>query len=294
MATLTISKEEEKRVKELGFLSNKGSDSFSGRVITENGLITTEQARKIIEAAEKYGNGYLALTTRLTIECQGIPFDQIDDFRNCLAEGKLETGGTGAKVRPVVSCKGTTCQYGLIDTFGLSKEIHDRFYTGMRNVTLPHKFKIAVGGCPNNCVKPDLNDVGIIGQYLPVVNQAECRNCKNCGVVKACTIGAAQLADDKIAIKAQACLKCGMCIGKCPFQAVTGGTRGYKIVIGGRWGKQVARGNALNRIFTDREELLNTVEKIIIFYRENGLPKERFAQTIERIGFEAVEAILLR
>ena len=25
-----------------------------------------------------------------------------------------ETGGTGAKVRPVVSCKGTTCQYGLL------------------------------------------------------------------------------------------------------------------------------------------------------------------------------------
>ncbi|MBU4438386.1 MAG: 4Fe-4S binding protein [Acetobacterium sp.] len=293
MATLTISKEEEKSVKGLGFLSNKGTDNFSGRVITENGLITTEQAKKIIAAAEKYGNGYLALTTRLTIECQGIPFDQIDDFRNCLAEGGLETGGTGTKVRPVMSCKGTTCQYGLIDTFGLSKEIHDRFYTGMRNLVLPHKFKMAVGGCPNNCVKPDLNDVGIIGQYRPVVNQDECRNCKSCGVVKACAVGAAQLADEKIAINPQACLNCGMCIEKCPFQAVTGGNTGYKIVIGGRWGKQVARGNGLNRLFTDQEELLATVERIIIFYQENGLPGERFAQTIERIGFETVEAVLL-
>ncbi|MBI4857398.1 MAG: (4Fe-4S)-binding protein [Acetobacterium woodii] len=293
MATLTISKEDEKRVKGLGFLSNKGTDDFSGRVITENGLISVEQAKKIIAAAEKYGNGNLALTTRLTIECQGIPFDQIDDFRNCLAEGGLETGGTGAKVRPVMSCKGTTCQYGLIDTFGLSKEIHDRFYTGMRNITLPHKFKIAVGGCPNNCVKPDLNDVGIIGQYIPVVNQAECRNCKNCGVVKACAVGATQLADEKIAINEQICLNCGLCIGKCPFQAVTGGDIGYKIVIGGRWGKQVAQGKALNRIFVEREELLNTVEKIILFYLENGLPRERFAQTIERIGFETVEAMLM-
>ena len=32
---------------------------------------------------------------------------------------------------------------------------------------LPHKFKIAVGGCPNNCVKPDLNDLGIVGQRVP-------------------------------------------------------------------------------------------------------------------------------
>ena len=34
-------------------------------------------------------------------------------------------------------------------------------------VKLPHKFKIAVGGCPNNCVKPNLNDLGIIGQRVP-------------------------------------------------------------------------------------------------------------------------------
>ena len=66
-------------------------------------------------------------------------------------------------MRPVVSCKGTTCQYGLIDTFALSEEIHERFYHGYSSVKLPHKFKIAVGGCPNNCVKPDLNDLGIIG-----------------------------------------------------------------------------------------------------------------------------------
>ena len=37
MATLTISPEEEKRVKGLGFLSNKGTDNFNGRIITVNG-----------------------------------------------------------------------------------------------------------------------------------------------------------------------------------------------------------------------------------------------------------------
>ena len=39
-----------------------------------------------------------------------------------IQEAGLDTGGTGSKVRPVVSCKGTTCQYGLIDTFALSEE----------------------------------------------------------------------------------------------------------------------------------------------------------------------------
>lgn len=99
MSTLTISKEDEKKVKAIGFLNNKGTDNFSGRVITENGLITTEQAKCIIEAAEKYGNGKLALTTRLTIECPGIPFEKIDDFRSHLGQSGVETGGTAGYVR---------------------------------------------------------------------------------------------------------------------------------------------------------------------------------------------------
>ena len=57
--------------------------------------------------------------------------------------------------------------FGLYDTQALAKEIHDRFFVGYAGVTLPHKFKIAVGGCPNNCMKPDLNDLGIVGQRVP-------------------------------------------------------------------------------------------------------------------------------
>ena len=53
MASLTISPAEEKRVKGLGFLSNKGTDNFSGRIITVNGKITAAQQRCIAEAAEK-------------------------------------------------------------------------------------------------------------------------------------------------------------------------------------------------------------------------------------------------
>ena len=164
MATLTVSKEEEKRLKGMGFLSNKGTDNFSARVITVNGKVTAAQQRCLAEAAEKFGNGILTFTTRQTVEVQGIPYENIDAFQEYLAKEGLETGGTGPLIRPIVSCKGTTCQYGLLDSFALSEEIHKRFYKGYRAYKLPHKFKIAVGGCPNNCVKPNLNDLGIIGQ----------------------------------------------------------------------------------------------------------------------------------
>lgn len=170
-------------MKALGFLKDKRTpDKFNGRVITRNGKITAEEARTIAEAAELYGSGEVTMTSRLTMEIQGVPFDNIEPLREYLMQAGLETGGTGSKVRPVVSCKGTTCQYGLIDTFALSEEIHERFYHGYREVKLPHKFKIAVGGCPNNCVKPDLNDLGIIGQRVPQIDLEKCRGCRTCQI----------------------------------------------------------------------------------------------------------------
>ena len=161
----SVPMEEITRVKGLGFLWDKTTpDCFNGRVITRNGKMTAQELAAVAEAAERFGNGQVTLTVRLTAEIQHVPFENIEPLRSFLQEHGLETGGTGAKVRPVVSCKGTTCQYGLIDTFALSEKIHERFYKGWHDVKLPHKFKIAVGGCPNNCVKPDLNDLGIVGQ----------------------------------------------------------------------------------------------------------------------------------
>ena len=103
MATLTISAADEKKVKARGFLSNKGTDNFSARIITVNGKVTAEQQRTIAEAAEKFGNGTVTYTTRLTVEVPGVPYEKIDEFCEFIAKAGLVTGGTGSKVRPVVS-----------------------------------------------------------------------------------------------------------------------------------------------------------------------------------------------
>lgn len=289
----TISPLEVKRVKALGFLNNKGTDLFNGRIITRNGKITAEQTAVIAEAAKKFGNGDVEFTTRLTVEVRGIHFDDIEAFREFIAPAGLETGGTGSLVRPVVSCKGTTCQYGLYDTFALTEEIHRRFYEGYHTVKLPHKFKIAAGGCPNNCVKPDLNDLGIVGQMIPNFDEDMCNGCKKCQIEKQCPMKAAKVEDGMLEIDEEVCNNCGRCVGSCPFDAIEDGTPGYKIYIGGRWGKKIAQGRALSKVFTSEEELLDTIEAAILLFREQGETGERFADTIARIGFENVEKQLL-
>ena len=289
-----LSAEEIKRVKGLGCLQDKRYDDvFNVRVITRNGKLTSDEQIKVAQAAEKFGSGEVTMTTRLTLEIQGVPYDNLEKLFAFLEESGLETGGTGSKVRPVVSCKGTTCQYGLIDTFKLSEKLHDLYYIGYHGISLPHKFKIAVGGCPNNCVKPDLNDLGIIGQRLPEIDLSKCKGCKNCQVQNNCPIKIAKMTDGKITIEPEACNHCGRCIGKCPFGAVNESATGYKVYIGGRWGKKVAEGRALDRIFISEEEVVDVVERAILFFRNEGISGERFADTIGRLGFDYVQDKLL-
>ena len=286
--------EEIKRVKGLGCLQDKRyPDVFNVRIITRNGKITAEEHRVIAEAAERFGSGAVAMTTRLTLEIQGVKHSNIQPLIDFLSEHGLSTGGTGSLVRPVVSCKGTTCQYGLCDTYGLSEKIHDRFYVGYHGVTLPHKFKIAVGGCPNNCVKPDLNDMGIIGQRVPMVDFSKCHGCKKCQVEQSCPVKIAKVVDGKIQIDPSECNNCGRCKGKCPFGALEEYQEGFRIFIGGRWGKRVAHGTPLRKIFTSEEEVLEVVEKAILLFRDEGITGERFSDTIERLGFDYVEDKLL-
>ena len=286
--------EEIKRVKGLGCLQDKRyPDRFNVRIITRNGKLTSEEQRTVAEAAERFGSGEVTMTTRLTLEVQCVPYARLDELFAFLHEHGLDTGGTGSKVRPVVSCKGTTCQYGLCDTFALSEKLHTLFYIGYHDVTLPHKFKIAVGGCPNNCVKPNLNDIGIIGQRVPEPDLSKCRGCKVCAVEKACPIHAAALKDGKLFIDPALCNHCGRCVTKCPFHANDEGLYGYKVYIGGRWGKRVAEGRPLSKIFRSEEEVVALVERAILFFRDEGVTGERFSDTIARLGFEYVEEKLL-
>lgn len=287
-----LTPEQIKSVKGMGFLHNRGTRLFSGRIITENGMLTAKQMAVLAQAAERYGNGDLTFTVRLTVELPGIDFDDIEAFRAFVATEGMQTGGTGSRVRPVVACKGTTCVFGLYDTQGLGAQIHKRFYEGYYNVVLPHKFKIGVGGCPNNCVKPDLNDLGIVGQRVPKMNLDACRGCKKCGVSEACPMGAAQVIDGKININPDACNNCGRCVGKCPFKIADEAETMYKIHIGGRWGKKVRMGSALTKLFT-REQALDVIEKAILLFKSEGISGERFGDTVDRLGVEVVEKKLV-
>ena len=276
-------------VKGRGFLLNRGTESFSGRIVAPGAVFTAKDLMTISEIAEKYGSGKVGFTSRLSAEVVGIPFDKIEEACAYAAERGLYFGGTGAKIRPVTACKGTTCVYGNYDTQALAKEIHENYYIGWSKVQLPHKFKIGVGGCPNSCMKPSLNDFGVEGRKVPKFDPELCRGCKICAVEKACPSKAAHVENGKLVI-GENCLSCGVCTGECPVNAVAPESEiVYRIYVGGTWGKSTRLGTPLTR-FVTREEIAPVLEKTMLWFKENAFAKERLGKAIDRLGFEKFEA----
>ncbi|WP_055669068.1 4Fe-4S binding protein [Desnuesiella massiliensis] len=289
---INISQEEKTLLKGQGFLLQRDGEHFACRIITVNGTLNAERGIRVSEIAEKYGRGYMSFTSRLAVEIPWIKYEDIPKVKEELHQVGLYSGGTGTKVRPVVACKGTVCVFGLYDTQELAKKVHERFYIGYNSVKLPHKFKIGIGGCPNNCIKPDLNDFGIMGQRKPLVDKEICRGCKKCAMENACKMKAAKVIDGKLHIDRDKCINCGVCINKCYFKSASAEVEGLKVLLGGKWGRTGKAGYAVEGIYSE-EEVMNMIERTLLFYKENGMTKERFGDMIERIGIDKVKEAIL-
>ncbi len=290
MAKLTA--EQVTKVKGMGFLRNRGTDLFSGRMVAPGTVFTAENFKDMAQLAETYGNGKLICTSRLAVEIPGIPFGKIDEAVAFAESHGLRFGGTGNKIRPITACKGTTCVYGNFDTQALAKKIHEDFYLGWRDVQLPHKFKIGIGGCPNSCMKPSLNDVGIEGCKRFSFDPEICRGCKKCAVAESCPSRAVSVVDGKAVIDGSKCTSCGVCVGKCPFGAVPKEAESVcRIYVGGTWGKKQRMGTLLSGTYTEAE-VPDMIEKVMLWFKENAYGKERLGAAIDRLGTEKLEADL--
>ena len=137
-------------LKKGGFMRQKQKNNFSLRLRTVGGHMSAEQLAKVAEVAEKYGEGYVHLTSRQGVEIPFIKLDQIEEVKNALAEGDVVPGVCGPRVRTVTACQGAAiCQSGCIDTYTLAKELDERYF----GYELPHKFKFEM--CIRDSIRTD-------------------------------------------------------------------------------------------------------------------------------------------
>lgn len=279
-------KVDESLLKSKGFLPQRQENMVSMRVKATGGRVDSDKLRAIADAAEKYGHGYIHITSRQGIE---IPFVKLEDTEEASSElRKLGVfgGSAGKRVRAIVACPGNEyCRYGLIDCQKIAYQIDEKYF----GEPVPKKLKIAVTGCPSACVKPQDTDFGVMGTTRPGVLEENCVGCKRCE--KACKMGAIQVLDDKASIDREKCILCGACIAVCKKDAMRAEKTGCTIFVGGKMGRKPAHGKKLLEL-ADEEQLFSILEKSLEYYRREGLDEERFGDLIDRLGIEKYLASL--
>ncbi len=274
-----------KELKKSGFMHQVQKNNFSMRLRIVGGQIKSEQLQKVHEISQKYGQGYIHMTSRQSIEIPFIKLEDIEAVKRELAEAGLEPGAGGARVRTVTACQGSAiCSSGLIDTTALAKEFDQKYYAR----ELPHKFKLGITGCRNNCLKAEENDLGVKGAMKPEWTESKCTYCGICAAVCRTKSISVDKQQKKLVYDESSCNYCGRCVKSCPSSAWEGKS-GFVVYFGGLFGNRISIGKQLLPVIFSTEELHKVVEAAMGFFKKHGKQGERFGNTLERIGWELLE-----
>ncbi len=266
-----------------GFMRQKQKNTFSLRLRVVGGTVTVEQLQTIAEVAKKYGQDYVHLTSRQGVEIPFIKLEDIEAVKAELAEGNVQPGVCGPRVRTVTACQGgKCCPSGCIDALEIAEALDERYFGRQ----LPHKFKFGVTGCQNNCLKAEENDLGVKGGMT--INWVK-EDCIFCGVCeKACRNGAVTVSPDAVTLDATKCNHCGRCVTACPTGAWHGKS-GYMVSFGGTFGNSIQKGRELLPIIEDKDTLFRVADAAINFFADNAKSGERFAVTLDRVGWDKLK-----
>lgn len=271
-----------KELKKGGFMKQVQKDRFSLRLRVVGGQLKAEHLKKVSEIAEKFGSGYIHMTSRQSLEIPFIKLQDVETVKKELSSAGLQPGACGPSVRTITACQGNAiCPSGLINTTDIAKEFDERYYAR----ELPHKFKLGITGCRNNCLKAEENDLGVKGGMNPIWQENKCSYCGLCEAIcptKAITV---DKAGKTLLLNEKDCNYCGKCVKSCPTNAWEGKS-GYIVYFGGLFGNKISAGEQLVPILYSKEELHKVVETTLKFFEKHGKQSERFANTLNRVGWD--------
>jgi len=148
----------------MGVYEQRESGRFMLRIRLPAGVLLPHQLRALADAAEKYGNGILHVTTRQDIQLHRVALEGIYPALVELAEfGLSAKGGGGDGVRNITACRNAgVCANEVFDVTPHSILLTELLLADPTSFRLPRKFKIAFSGCGNDCAGAAVNDLGLI------------------------------------------------------------------------------------------------------------------------------------
>ncbi|MFU8837079.1 MAG: nitrite reductase large subunit NirB [Thiohalomonadaceae bacterium] len=124
------------------------------------GVTTPADLRAIAEVAEKFAVPTVKITGGQRIDLLGIKKEDLPAIWGDLNRAGFVSGHAyGKSLRTVKTCVGSEwCRFGTQDSTRMGIDL-ERLSWGSWT---PHKFKMAVSGCPRNCAEATIKDFGVV------------------------------------------------------------------------------------------------------------------------------------
>lgn len=219
------------------------------RIRALGGEVTTQQARKIAEVAERFGEGIIHFTVRGSPEIPGVAEENLRSIEEELKTVSLRLLQEG--IDNLQTCYGDYCTNSLVNTQSLLQKIEK--LVSELGIDDP-SVTVSASGCPNSCGISHLSDLGFMGVLEPEVNPEECRQgCQLC--VRICKRKAISKRNGVAVIDPRKCGHCAECLRSCPFEAIREKRRGYAVLVGGRGAGEPRLGKIIAEFVSEGEAL---------------------------------------
>ncbi|MDD4138103.1 MAG: nitrite reductase [Methanoregula sp.] len=271
-----------------GVITERNPDFSTIRIRAPAGVLTTEQLRGIAQIAKKYGTGVVHCTTRQTIEIPHVNPKALKRVALRLEKNGTPIGSEKDEVVNIISCPGTErCKFANIDTISLAKKIDAKLF----GKEMPVKMRIGLSGCPNACVSPMLNEIGIIGRIRPIRTPGLCTGCGMC--VYYCKEKAIKVRNGISELDEVKCIQCGMCVKSCSFNLLRELHTHYLITVGGRRGRHPKIGRELLTVETE-EQVLFVIDRIIDWVYRRAWSGRLLSEQLDELHFEKLREEIMK
>jgi len=124
------------------------------------GVTTPKELRAIADAADKFNVPEVKFTGGQRLDLLGVKKQDLPGIWAELNKAGLVSGHAyGKAMRTVKTCVGSTwCRFGTQDSTGMGIKLEKLTWGSWT----PHKFKLAVSGCPRNCAEATIKDFGVV------------------------------------------------------------------------------------------------------------------------------------
>ena len=136
------------------------------RVKIPMGLVGRDQLLALADVADRWSRGFAHVTTRQNVQLHFVQMQDAEAAMRRLDEAGMTTrNACGNSVRNVTACDvAEVCGTAPFDVTPYAEAFTNLFLRHPLASSLPRKFKVAFSGCPHDCAKGAIHDIGFVAK----------------------------------------------------------------------------------------------------------------------------------